>query len=312
MCLIIASDPTKTVICPTLDIVRSAQASNSDGSGMVWAHGGAIRLAKSLTRTPEENHALMEKLTERNIPWIFHARFATTGKVCDRNSHPYQLGPHMAAAHNGMLPGYGNNRDTDTIQWLRTHVQAKIAPQDIHNSKIIAKLEKIMGSGNKIAFLTADGQLSIANSDQGEYDADSGLWYSNHSYKYSGMVSRYRAAGWTQYDQYDTYTEARPLWTNRKTLPEPSKPTIFLREDVHLDCTDVRVSGFQTCDYTINGQSYTGIYYPSADGTFDYTLYSYDLLPTRLKGLTQVSPEYDAWRVLNRYEIKGTSVTEGP
>lgn len=103
MCLIIIKQKSKEV---SADVLKSASKINRDGLGIVWLDTFEVSYHKS-----KEYEVL---ITDR--PYIAHFRYATVGKVCLENTHPFVCGENEneLLMMNGTIKGLGNADKTDS------------------------------------------------------------------------------------------------------------------------------------------------------------------------------------------------------
>ena len=103
MCLIIIKQESKQV---SADVLKSASKINRDGLGIVWLDTFEVSYHKS-----KEYEVL---ITDR--PYIAHFRYATVGKVCIENTHPFVCGNNTEELlmMNGTIKGLGNVLKTDS------------------------------------------------------------------------------------------------------------------------------------------------------------------------------------------------------
>ena len=103
MCLIIIKQKSKEV---SADVLKSASKINRDGLGIVWLDTYEVSYHKS-----KEYEVLN---TDR--PYIAHFRYATVGKVCIENTHPFVCGKNEneLLMMNGTIRGLGDAIKTDS------------------------------------------------------------------------------------------------------------------------------------------------------------------------------------------------------
>ena len=103
MCIIIIKQKGKDV--PT-EVLKTSARINPHGLGIVWLDTFKVSYHKS------KEYQLLN--TER--PYIAHFRYATIGKICKENTHPFRCGHNKDELFmmNGTARGYGNERMTDT------------------------------------------------------------------------------------------------------------------------------------------------------------------------------------------------------
>jgi glutamine amidotransferase len=158
---------------------------NSDGGGFAWiGDNGEIETRKFMEFHEFWPNFESTRSTYTDREYLLHMRIATHGSVRIENVHPFRIDEHTVMAHNGVLPwkirpGAGDDR-SDTLvlaeDWLPS------LPGDwLDNPILVAMVEDLIGSSNKLMFLTNSPELShnvyILNSEAGtEID---GMWFSN-------------------------------------------------------------------------------------------------------------------------------------
>lgn len=110
MCVIIVKNNDKKI---DTNILRRSSVINPHGLGVVWLDSYEITYHQSREW----------KLLQTDRPFIAHFRYATIGKVCKDNIHPFPCGnnPHEYLMQNGTIKGYGSKDMTDT-QDLANHL----------------------------------------------------------------------------------------------------------------------------------------------------------------------------------------------
>lgn len=102
MCIIIIKDNNKTI---NDDVLSMSARINKDGLGIVWLDTYDIEYHKSTKW----------KVLQTDRPFIAHFRYATIGKVCLENTHPFKCGDtDEYMMMNGTIGGLGNYKDCDT------------------------------------------------------------------------------------------------------------------------------------------------------------------------------------------------------
>lgn len=169
MCLLIFK-PKNTGINPKY--LEQGFKNNPDGAGIGYIKEGKIYLEKGFFTFVDFLEAY-----ERNIEFemMIHFRFATTGVICSRNTHPFLLGDSCLGAHNGIFSGYGNDSMTDSEHFLRNNVN----PHAIHEKTHLEELEKLVGASSKVILMDCNGS-EIINQKGGIWE--DGVWFSNDSY----------------------------------------------------------------------------------------------------------------------------------
>ena len=205
MCLILIK-PAK-VPMPNTRFIENAWQSNNDGFGLAYSlpgeHQVHIRKGAMKLKHVKQLIAAMPNPLEANI--MMHFRYATEGKICPENCHPYPVTKYvtklratsidcnMAITHNGMIPSanaYGyydyatgayayaswpdDRKLTDTQQFIIDHLA------NLHQSLLNPAVGKLIEAytGSKFAILSPRGVYLI-----GKFIEDKGILYSNATYK---------------------------------------------------------------------------------------------------------------------------------
>jgi len=97
MCVIIIKQKGKDV--PS-NVLKSSARMNPHGLGVVWLDAFNVSYHDSKDY----------KVLETNRPYIAHFRYATIGKICKENTHPFKCGVNKDELFmmNGTAKGYGN------------------------------------------------------------------------------------------------------------------------------------------------------------------------------------------------------------
>ena len=103
MCVIIIKDNDQKI---SKDIIRSSARINPDGLGVVWLDDYSVEYFKST------QHYVLNT----NRPFIAHFRYATMGKVCKENTHPFVCGENTdeLLMMNGTIKELGDVDTCDT------------------------------------------------------------------------------------------------------------------------------------------------------------------------------------------------------
>lgn len=156
MCVIIIKQEGKIV--PD-NILENSSIINPDGLGVVWLDSFKVEYFKS------EDWELLK--TSR--PYIAHFRYATVGKVCVENMHPFVCGKNKdeMLMHNGTVVGLGNKDMTDS-----EHLAINLGDIDRNLwSKELAK-----HNSRFVTINTASKSFQIYNKDK--WVIRNGVWYS--------------------------------------------------------------------------------------------------------------------------------------
>lgn len=180
MCLIVASQKGNI---PKKDEVENAQYHNEDGFGIVWLERGKLHTAYNL-KPDADVFAMFEAV--KGKPYVAHFRYATHGPVNRENAHPFSVVKRtLYVAHNGMIRiDCPDKSKSDTWHFVES-ILRPCGFTATHPEGLKA-LGKLIGPGNKLAFLDISGQVSIVNAEQGSWSED--IWFSNtYSLKPPGM-----------------------------------------------------------------------------------------------------------------------------
>jgi predicted glutamine amidotransferase len=103
MCVIIIKQ--KKQMMPR-EVAKTSARINPHGLGVVWLDTFEVTYHKS----SEYNIIVTDR------PFIAHFRYATIGKICQENTHPFVCGNNKdeLLMMNGTINGYGNEKMTDS------------------------------------------------------------------------------------------------------------------------------------------------------------------------------------------------------
>jgi predicted glutamine amidotransferase len=223
MCLIIAS-PNGVV--PTCGVIDQGWQDNSDGWGLMQSDGSDLIVNKGMKF--DDLKPLLEKINGN--PYVLHYRWATHGTKNIDNCHPFRITKKLYMAHNGVIAIEQKNKlMSDTWHYAQTLRQIGIDHDNVTDEEIISMMAKSVGGGNKLAFLDAQGKVTLVNEQAGTWKE--GVWYSNtHSFysiaasnnRYARYYNRYyhhRSASW-DWDQYDNSKSDNCGWDSWETPKE--------------------------------------------------------------------------------------------
>lgn len=227
MCLAIYK-PARAVI-PTEHLYNGYEA-NSNGCGFAYSEKGKLYIVKGLFSFNEFIKKYREK---EQFPMLIHFRWATHGNTNTLNCHPFDvLNGKYALIHNGVLPIHCTIEElSDTGNFTKMVIEPMLN-DDFNPRKPAFRflMEQAIGTNNKIALMSAKGEVTIYNADCGEtedaVDKDEKLitfkvkdkeykeqvWYSNGCYK--SLTRRHRVL---HKDEYDGYFEGAASPTDMAT-----------------------------------------------------------------------------------------------
>lgn len=187
MCLII-DRPTATTISD--DLLWFGMTDNPHGWGIMRAAGGKIQVQRGM----DEADFWPAYKRVGKAPCAIHFRFATHGTKDLDNCHPFPLyGGHYALMHNGIIdmPVIDKSR-SDTWHFGHYVLEPMLAarPELFGSEELTRVLASLIGPGNKLVILRADGASMVVNRSDG-IDHE-GLWLSNaHSLPTHKVVSKW-------------------------------------------------------------------------------------------------------------------------
>ena len=183
MCIICYSPAGSTI---TEEQIKNSNRSNPDGFG--WAVRTPQGIVRGHSMHPDDALNKFMDLRSRYADFdaMYHARITTHGKTNLSNCHPFIVGDDRTVlAHNGMLPiepVKGDDRSDTKV--FAEDVLTRKGLGILDRASSFRKIQKWM-SGSKMVIMTdRDDMLKdtyILNEEDGLWD--SGLWFSNSSYK---------------------------------------------------------------------------------------------------------------------------------
>lgn len=196
MCLLIANKFGNEI---SREHLSNAWESNSHGAGFAYFKDGKLILEKGFFDFEELYKAYQKTLGYTNI---LHFRYATSGLKNKDNCHPFIVSeneeendqkekvkePTLILAHNGVISAFSHKTKdmSDTYSFIKeilTPMAADCEEKWYRNNSIKTLIENGIGSGNKLAAIDNEGEITIFNQDSGEWlDEDAHIWASNGSY----------------------------------------------------------------------------------------------------------------------------------
>lgn len=169
MCLAIYKPENAQVSRATL---KKGSISNSDGMGIVVA----TETAMIRYRTLKDFDRFYQFYKDyEKFPMMIHFRWATVGKVCEENIHPFRIKDDLFMCHNGGFHQYGNNDVSDTREVAQELGKIKDIEKCLRNKDILDKADAIIGYQKVIMMDMKD--FYIFNENSGVWKDD--VWYSN-------------------------------------------------------------------------------------------------------------------------------------
>lgn len=206
MCLIIASQTGKML--DKAEIMQGYK-DNPHSWGIAVARNGRLEISKGFS---EQN---LERAVD-NIdgnPYVIHYRWATSGLFDLNNGHPFNLSDELCFAHNGIIGIPRPNKNmSDTWHFAELLKALGTNGRDLSDRLYIRHLEEEIGTGNKLAFLSKYGKLTIVNETEGRW-RNHEVWISNI----------YSTPGYHQFEAWWRYLglskEAGPWLSFKKQQP---------------------------------------------------------------------------------------------
>ena len=195
MCIIVCKPAG--VKLPNKDILERCFNTNNDGAGFMFVYKNKVRIEKGYFTFD----AFYKDLTDSikvDTPCVMHFRIGTHGNKSPDNTHPFAISDDdmflknqrcytdVGVAHNGIISltstnnFYSSDTSSDTYKFVKEYLSLIIENYEFYKDDDTVKLiERLIGSSNKLAFLSKDGHIEMINS----FIEDDGIFYSNSSYK---------------------------------------------------------------------------------------------------------------------------------
>lgn len=163
-----------------------AYGNNRDGVGFMWREeDGRIESVRGFMDF-DEVWNWVELLKDRT--YSLHFRFRTRGARSESNCHPFEVlnnekdGMDLFLMHNGTfnLKSFEGDQRSDSqifTDILHNEIRDWEDPADLLRKPVMARLERTIGSGNKVVFMTSKGKDGILHEDFGFWQDK--VWYSN-------------------------------------------------------------------------------------------------------------------------------------
>lgn len=306
MCVICVKN--KGVNMPDADTIETMWVNNPDGAGIMYTKRGRVHIDKGFMTLAALNKRLRklgDEIDMKKETVVLHFRIGTSGGNIPQNTHPFPLSgsvnklrklrsiTEVGIAHNGVIPITPHRKDiSDTMEYIVSEITKYYRHNRYfyRNTKTMAQIKDETRS--RLVFLTGDGNTYLV----GDWvtDKDTGLLYSNTSYKYD-RYTRYYYPGYTwtpakkhaysdyYYDDYhyssylypdeddkpwysyDTTTNhgmQKASTSLTKSDPEVSQEAKKIIED-YLDTVCIRLCLLEEGDYIVDHE--TGSFYEGAD-----------------------------------------------
>ena len=177
MCIAIMKSENKKISKTTLQRCYDA---NPDGAGFMFAENKELTVKKGYFTFKE---FYKEYKPHENKQVLLHFRIKTHGPIDKDNCHPFLVNSGLGFIHNGIISGYGDNKESDTIQFnnsILKKIVAKHGNNSLFDDPMVELIENVIGY-SKLVFLDRHGNYKIMNEEKGSWN--DGIWYSNSSWK---------------------------------------------------------------------------------------------------------------------------------
>jgi len=191
MCVILF----KKIGCPRIkeEYLETSWKSNNDSAGLAVALNGEL-IVQNFLKYSEFREAL-EPYMDMDIPTLIHFRAASNMTTANdiRCAHPFKISDTSCFAHNGnfsTLSKHPNSHkqqsflsDTHNFNELIAKDMNSVYPDWWLNPGLFWLLENTVGKTNRVVFLNNNGDYRIVNEEEGIWEPDGDLWFSNNMYK---------------------------------------------------------------------------------------------------------------------------------
>lgn len=287
MCIIVAKE--KGIEIPSRKTLKSCFDNNGDGAGFMYVNKNKVVIDKGYMDFDTFYKRLQKidkKFDLKNKALVMHFRIGTSGENDRETTHPFPISnkvedlksiyikSDLGMVHNGIIDNYtyiDNLSDTQTF--IKDFVyELKGLNKDFYKKQsILDMLSRITKS--KLCFLDTNEKLYYV----GDFIEDSGVKYSNGTYKESRYTYLSDNTKWKKYT---------PTLTKEKDLS--GEGSIFeddYDDDFYFDKYDRDINDFvrekeyywleQGDRVMINEEPYTITDYDDFALTSDYELYEY-------------------------------------
>ena len=227
MCIAIMKSENKKISKASLQRCYDA---NPDGAGFMFAEDKELHVQKGYF-TFKEFYKAYKPHEDKQV--LLHFRIKTHGKIDKTNCHPFLVNNGLGFIHNGIISGYGDDKESDTIAFnnsILKKIVAKHGNMGLFEDPMVELIENVIGY-SKLVFLDRHGNYQIMNEEKGHWN--NGVWYSNNSYKKPEPLP-------TKYYNWDKYNK----FNNQNTPPSLlSSSDCKHREGDWIVCTEQYVHG---------------------------------------------------------------------
>lgn len=158
------------------EYIANSWANNEQGAGLLYVEDKVLKVFKTY-KEKEFTNFYYKIRAKIDTPIVLHFRIATSGYEKYTNLHPFLVSPNLGFVHNGIIPGIGDNRYSDTY-YFNTLLQG--FKHDFLNCESTMNLISNYIGNSKLVFLDDQNKYHIINEDMGIWDGED--WFSNSSY----------------------------------------------------------------------------------------------------------------------------------
>ena len=160
--------------------LRRCYDANPDGAGFMYAEDKQLHVKKGYF-TFKEFYKEYKPHGDKQV--LIHFRIKTHGPIDKDNCHPFLVNNSLGFIHNGIINGYGDSKESDTIQFnnsILKKIVSKHGNNSLFDDPMVELIENVIGY-SKLVFLDRHGNYTIMNEKKGNWN--DGVWYSNMSWK---------------------------------------------------------------------------------------------------------------------------------
>lgn len=195
MCVIVQKP--QNVDLPSIDILKKCFEKNPHGSGILLFRkdSNILEIHKGMMTFDNFQKTLESLNIQKEDEAVFHFRITTSGGTSAENCHPFpisslitqlkatEINTPRAFVHNGIL-GEGDEtlKISDTQKFVKDVMSRNEISNFLDDEEVQKYIEKLAGYGNK--FYVADAEKKVFKR-FGTWTEDSGLYFSNMSWKHS-------------------------------------------------------------------------------------------------------------------------------
>lgn len=204
-------------IMPDAEALHNGAIFNDDGHGYAIVVPSAQRIIIDRGMVAKEMIDSFVDMRRRypDGPALFHSRLATDGLINLLNTHPFEVGgdSRTVLAHNGIMPLRPSKGDLRSDTRIVAESFIPRAYGTLRRRRARLAFERWIQRWNKVVILTVDPRFRdhafILNENEGIWDQDTEIWYSNDMYQ-GWTPGKYRYA-WDDGDLAVTSTRALAL-----------------------------------------------------------------------------------------------------